>query len=318
MRRIGWVLALAVVCVCTTDVASQQQQLFGGLGDKLPWAFPPRVEKPFPDDPAPRSLQGSSRKYTQAQIDDLLNPPDWFPDQHPTPPQVVAKGRGGALACGACHLMSGLGHPESSDLTGLTAPYIVQQMLDFKSGARTEPARMNAIAKDVSDAEAQQAAEYCAALPRRTFVTVMEAPMVPRTFLGNGRMRFVEPGGAMEPIGNRIIMVPDDQARARLRDPSAGFIAYVPPGSVARGKALVETGGGKTVACALCHGMGLHGQASIPRLAGMHPIYTVRQLYWFKDGTRKGIDAPLMQLPVVRLNDDDILSIAAYLASLAP
>jgi len=318
MRRIGWVIVLAVLCVWTTDVASQQPPLFGGLGEKLPWAFPPRVEKPFPEDPAPQSLPGSSRKYTQAQVDNLLNPPDWFPDRHPAPPEVVVKGRGGALACGACHLMSGLGHPESSDLTGLTAPYIVQQMLDFKSGARREPARMNAIATDVSDADAQLAAEYFAALPRRTFVRVVEAAMVPRTFLGNGRMRFVEPGGAMEPIGNRIIMVPDDQARARLRDPYSGFLAYVPPGSVARGKDLVETGGGRTVGCAICHGLDLKGQASIPRLAGMHPIYTVRQLYWFKDGTRKGVDAALMQLPVVRLTDDDIVAISAYLASLAP
>ena len=61
--------------------------------------------------------------------------------------------------------------------------------------------------------------------------------------------------------------------------------SYVPPGSVAKGKALVETGGGgKTVACAICHGDGMKGLANVPRLAGVHPIYLARQLHLFKDG----------------------------------
>lgn len=314
MRRIVWVLAVVLLYGFSAAVATQQPAA------DMAWAFPLTIEKPFPEDPEPKRVPGSTRTYTQAQIDDLLNPPDWFPDQHPTPPQIVVKGRGGALACGACHLMSGLGHPESSDLTGLTVPYMVQQMLDFKSGVRKDPTgkRMNGIAMAVTDEEARQAAEYIAALPRRPFQKVVEANMVPKTFLGNGRMRFVEPGGAMEPIGNRIITVPEDQDRARLRDPYSGFVSYVPVGSVARGKALVETGGGRTIACGICHGADLQGQASIPRLAGMHPIYTVRQLHWFKDGTRNGVDAVLMKPWVAQLTNDDIVAISAYLASLAP
>jgi len=316
MRRIVWVLAVALLYMFSVGVASQQQPTTADMS----WAFPLSIEKPFPADPAPKRVPGSTKTYTQEQIDDLLNPPDWFPDQHPTPPQGIVKGRGGAMACGACHLMSGLGHPESSDLTGLTVPYIVQQMLDFKSGARKDPTgkRMNGIASEVSDEDARIAAEYIAALPRRPFQKVVEANMVPKTFLGNGRMRFVEPGGAMEPIAGRIISVPEDQDRARMRDPSSGFISYVPVGSIARGKELVETGGGRTITCGLCHGLDLRGQGSAPRLAGMHPIYTVRQLQWFKDGTRKGVDATFMFPPVARLTNDDIVAISAYLASLAP
>lgn len=315
MRRIVWVLAVALSFVCSVGVASQQPP-----AANLSWAFPDRVEKEFPEDPTPKTVPGSAKQYTQAQIDDLLNPPDWFPDQHPTPPQIVVKGRGGAMACGACHLMSGLGHPESSDLTGLTSPYIVQQMIDFKSGARKDPTgkRMNGIASEATDEEARQAAEYIAALPRRPFQKVVEADMVPKTYLANGRMRIVDPGGGMEPIAGRIITVPEDQARARLRDPSSGFTSYVPIGSIARGKTIVETGGGKTIGCGICHGQDLKGQASIPRLAGMHPIYTARQLYWFKDGTRNGVDAALMKPWVAQLNNDDIVAISAYLASLAP
>lgn len=314
MRRVVWVLGVAVLTVFSIRVASQQATV------SMAWAFPDRIEKPFPDDPAPKTLPGSSRKYTQEQIDDLSNPPDWYPDQHPTPPQIVVKGHGGAMACGACHLMSGLGHPESSDLTGLTLAYIVQQMIDFKSGARKDPTgkRMNGIAAETTDEEVRQAAEYFESLPRRPFQKVVEAPMAPRTFLGNGRMRFVDPAGGTEPIGSRIITVPEDQPRARLRDPYSGFVSYVPVGSLARGKQLVDTGGGKTEACGTCHGPDLKGLGAVPRLAGMHPIYTVRQLYWFKDGTRNGVDAALMRPWVAQLNNDDMVAISAYLASLAP
>jgi cytochrome c553 len=317
MRRIVWV-AVALVYVGSAAVATQQAPV--APAPETQWALPDRVERELPADPAPKSAPGSTKKYTQAQIDDLLNPPDWYPDQHPTPPQIVVKGHGGAMACGACHLMSGLGHPESSDLTGLSAPYIVQQMIDFKTGARKDPTgkRMNGIAMEATEMEIREAAEYFAALPRKPFQKVTEAAMVPKTFLGNGRMRFVDPAGGMEPIGQRIISVPEDQARARMRDPNSGFINYVPPGSLARGKTIVETGGGKTTACGLCHGQDLKGIAAVPRLAGMHPVYTARQLIWFKDGTRAGTDAVLMKPWAATLNIDDIIAVSAYLATLAP
>ncbi|MBI4887306.1 MAG: c-type cytochrome [Acidobacteria bacterium] len=316
MRRIVWVAALAAFASLSARAATQQPAAGGMYPDK-PWAFPAAIEKPFPEDPAPKSLPGSTRTYTPAQIDNLMSPPDWFPDRHPAPPQVVAKGHGGVMACGACHLMSGLGHPESSGLAGLTLPYIVQQMLDFKSGARKDVTgkRMNGIASEMTDLEIQEAAAYFASLPVPPFQKVVESAMVPKTFLGNGRMRFVDPAGGMEPIGARIISVPQEVDRVRLRDPYVGFTSYVPMGSLARGKTLVDTGGGKTMNCGLCHGLDLKGQASIPRLAGMHPVYLARQLYWFKDGTRSGPDAPLMKPWAASLNDDDIIAIAAYLAS---
>ena len=113
--------------------------------------------------------------------------------------------------------------------------------------------------------------------------------------------------------------MPQDQERARKRDPHSGFTAYVPAGSIARGKALVETGGsGKTIACSICHGDALKGLGNVPRLAGLHPIYIARQLYLFKDGTRNGVDAQLMKKPVAQLTDDDIVALAAYLGSLMP
>jgi cytochrome c553 len=179
---------------------------------------------------------------------------------------------------------------------------------------------MNGISAELSDAEMRQAAEYFASLPRAKWSRVVEAAMVPKTFVGQGRMRFIDPkASGMEPIGKRIITLPEDQERARLRDPKSGFVSYVPPGSVDKGKALVEKGGGgKTVQCSICHGEGLKGLGNVPRLAGVHPIYLARQLYLFKEGDRKGPDAPLMKRPVEKLTDDDILNIAAYLGGLPP
>jgi cytochrome c553 len=306
--------AFAGVSALTLHVLRAQQP-----APRPEWAFPAINGAVPAEEPGPKMVAGSTKTYTPQQVDDLLNPPDWFPDEHPAAPPIVQKGHAGALACGACHLMSGEGHPESAGLTGFTAAYLTQQMADFKSGARKDSARMNAIAKDLSDDEVKQASGWFALLKPLAWTKVTEAAMVPKTFVGQGRMRFVQPGGEMEPIGNRIITVPVDQARARLRDPhpGAGFIAYVPPGSIARGKALAETGGsGRTLACTICHGDSLEGLGNVPRLAGLHPIYIARQLYLFKDGTRNGIDAQLMKKPVTRLTDDDILNISAYLASL--
>jgi len=138
---------------------------------------------------------------------------------------------------------------------------------------------------------------------------------VPKTFVGQGRMRFVDPKGGTEPIGKRIITVPEDAERARRRDPHSGFTAYVPPGSIAKGRALAR-GGAKTIACTTCHGEGLNGLGNVPKIAGLHPIYIARQLIQFKEGSRNGADSPLMKKTTAQLTDDDIIALAAYVASL--
>ena len=324
MRKSLMVLA-SLLSVIVLGVHAQQQPAVGPTNlapvpaREPSWAFPVQAVTLPAEAAEPKSLAGSSKKYTPAEIDNLLAPPDWFPEEHAPAPSIVQKGHAGALACGSCHLMSGLGHPESADVAGFATGYFLQQMEDFKSGARKDSARMNGIAKELSDQEIREAAEWFATLKPRRWTQVKEAAMVPKTIVAQGRMRFVQQGGGMEPIGNRIITIPEDQDKARARDPHSGFIAYVPPGSVAKGKALVENGGsGKTVACSTCHGDGLRGLGNVPRIAGLHPIYITRQLYLFKDGSRNGIDAQLMKKPVAKLTDDDILAISAYVASLNP
>jgi len=285
----------------------------------LSWAFPVKNGDLPPEEAGPKSLPGSAKTYTPAQIDDLSNPPDWYPEEHPSAPQIVQHGHGDALACGACHLMSGVGHPESADMAGLGAEYIRRQMMDFKSGIRKEPNRMNAIAKALSDEEIRQSSEWFAALKPYMWTKVVEAASVPKTFVGAGRMRFAQLGGGTEPLGNRIITLPQDQSRATKRDPHSGFVAYVPPGSLKKGEAFVKNGGaGKSVQCAICHGDSLQGLGNVPRIAGLHPIYIARQLHMFKDGSRNGGDAALMKKPVNNMTDEDIITVAAYLGSLPP
>jgi cytochrome c553 len=315
LSRKVWSCGLACLLALAAPVRSQPPH----TAHYPSWAFPLKVEKLLPPEGSqPKTLPGSTRSYTQEQIDDLLNPPDWFPDRRPDPPAIILKGRGDALACGACHLMSGLGHPESADLTGLSVNYMVQQMKDFRTGSRIDVPRMNKIAAAVSEEESLAAAQWFARLTPRPFTRVVETHTVPRTFVGDGRMRYMEPGGGTEPIGDRIITIPEDPVRARLRDPYSGFIAYVPPGSIAKGRALAQTGGGRTVPCALCHGTDLKGAGDVPRLAGVHPIYIARQLYRFRDRTRNGAAAAAMRPSVERLTDEDIVNLSAYLGSLAP
>jgi len=216
--------------------------------------------------------------------------------------------------------MSGHGHPESADIVGMPVEYVVRQMVDFKSGARIDPARMNVIAKAMSDEDVRQAAEWFASLKPSRWVRVVEGDTVPKSYVSTkGRMRLLMPGGGTEPLGKRIIELPEDVARATSRDPHSGFVAYVPTGSIAKGEALVKTGGaGKTISCSICHGDTLKGLGDVPRIAGLHPIYIVRQLYNFQGGTSNGTSAALMKKVVANLTEEDMLAIAAYAAAQAP
>jgi cytochrome c553 len=302
-------LALAVLATAFTLSAQTRPD----------WALltPDKQQPPSSEESGPIHIPGSAKEYTAAQIDDLSNPPVWFPGETTSAPPIVLHAKGAALACGACHLMSGHGHQESADLAGLSSGYIVRTMQDFKSGVRIDPARMNAIAKGMPDDDIQQAAEYFAALKPGGWIKVMETETVPKSYVSvKGRQRLPLPGGGMEPLGDRIIELPEDVARATSRDPHSGFVAYVPVGSVAKGSALVKTGGaGKTIACGICHGDSLEGLGDVPRIAGLHPAYVARQLYAFQTGTNHSVSSALMKKVVANLTSDDILAISAYAAT---
>ncbi|HTB93803.1 MAG TPA: c-type cytochrome [Candidatus Sulfotelmatobacter sp.] len=296
------------------------------------WAYavnppaPPPDAPAKPEDTAPLHVPGSKLTFTSAQIHDLFHAVDWHPSAHPTMPAVVAHGRANEMyACAYCHLPNGLGRPENSSLAGLPAAYIIQQLADFKSGARKssdpdfKPAfNMVSVGAKATDPEVQAAAEYFSAMKPRPWIRVVESKFVPKTHVA-GWMLVVSTPHETESIGDRIIETPENLERTELRDDTSGFIAYVPPGSLKRGKTLVTTGAnGKTIICSTCHGPNLRGLKNVPALAGRSPSYIVRQLYDMQTGARAGVNIPQMKPVVANLSLFDLIDVAAYTSSLEP
>ena len=313
------VCALAPLLIVRELTAQAVLAVPAGLPD---WAFniPDKIQPTAVKVEGIVKAPGSAKEYEAAKIAGNANPPDWFPDEHPAAPPAVKGGPGITLACGSCHLMSGQGHSESADIAGMPAEYLIRQMAYYKSGTRKDDARMGPLAKTTSDEDVRQAAEYFAALKPSVFVKVIETATPPKTFIATaGRHRQLHPDGGTEPIGHRILQIPANPLGTEIRDPHSGFIAYVPPGSIAKGKTLVTNpADGKTVRCGICHGEALQGLGEVPRIAGLQPLYIARQLFDMRYGSSAGKAAELMKPVVAKLTDDDIIAISAYLGSLTP
>lgn len=292
----------------------------------MAWAFPlnppPDLHAPKPDMHALRHVPGSTRTYTIADYDDMFNAPDWFPQDHPPMPRVVARGRKPAWACAYCHLPTGQGRPENAPLAGLPAAYIVEQVRAFRSGERVtgrpETAKwMPAEARNVNDADLKLAAEYFSSLHFKSWTRVVETATVPKTHVAHW-MLVPDADGKREPIGDRIIETSIDIARTELRDTRFGFVAYVPSGSIASGAMIASQGAGKAQACDSCHGPGLRGVGNIPPLAGRSPTYIVRQLILFRFGGRTNSAAAPMRQEASQLTLKNMIAVAAYAASRHP
>jgi cytochrome c553 len=285
------------------------------------WAYPVNPTATPPDATKPIQLPGSTKQYTQAQIDDGFNPPDWYPQDHGAMPDVVAHGRKetNARACILCHLTSGAGHPESAGIAGRSAISCASSRSSPVVHAKVPATSMIPIAKGLTEEDYKIAAEYFANLKPIVWYKVVETDTVPKSYLGNGAMRFPEEHGGSEPIGNRIIELPQNDLSAESRDPRTGFVAHVPVGSVKKGEELVTTGGGgKTLPCNICHGPDLKGLGDVPPITGRSPMYVYRQLNDIKIGSRSGAMTPLMKAVVDKLSDGDMIAIAAYLTSKGP
>jgi cytochrome c553 len=319
--------AAAIVAALTLGAA----HFVAAPADPPAWAYPVNAPgipaaAPAPDDGSAKRVPGSAVSLTLAQTRDAFDVPDWRPADHPPMPDVVSHGRKpGVRACGYCHLPNGFGRPENSSLAGLPASYILQQMADYKNGLRKSseprmgpPTAMLAVANAATEEEVRIAADYFSAVQPRPWIRVVETDRVPLTRVAGSMFVAVEDGGT-EPIGRRIVELPEDRARTELRDAGSGFVAYVPTGSVKRGEALVATGGeGKTIRCGICHGDDLKGLGPVPGIAGRSPSYAARQLYDMQHGARRGLGSALMRATVAKLTDDDLIAIAAYTASRLP
>jgi cytochrome c553 len=326
-------LSLALIAILPAAAMrlahSQTSQTSPQANDVPPaWAYvmPPPDYKLPADDGTLRHVPGSSAAWTLTQTRDRFFTADWHPAEHPPLPDVVAHGRKPDLnACGFCHHADGPGGPENASIAGLPAAYIVEQMADFKSGARRSalaelapPKNMIVVAKAATDEDIAQAAAYFSHLKPRKLITVIESAEVPKTYVA----AFVyapREGSEKEPIGDRIIEMPKDLEQFESRDTHSEFVAYVPPGSIAKGRNLAETGGGgKTTACTACHGKDLRGVGPIPSIAGRSPSYVMRQLFDMKHGTRAGAGSEPMKMVIKNLDTAEFLSLAAYAASREP
>lgn len=313
--------------------------------DKAPPQAPPTRNLRPNEDPGeqtrPRRVAGSSATYSLVDVRDGHNVIDWFPNDHPMPMPAIIKhgpaaGTGNtARGCGSCHLPNGKGRPENAPPAGLPVAYFMRQLHDFRNGLRrsADPRKPNTntmidLAKAMTDEEMRVSAEYFGAIKWTPWIRVVETDLVPKTrivgnlFLSTAQER-------TEPIAGRIIEVPEDVEQAEaLRNPRSGFVAYVPPGSIEKGRDLVTTGGmrvvgneivqGKTTPCVTCHGLDLMGVADVPPIAGRSPSYIVRQIWDIQQGTRNGAAVQLMKQAIANLEGEDLVNIAAYVASRVP
>lgn len=109
-----------------------------------------------------------------------------------------------------------------------------------------------------------------------------------------------------------MLAAPFAAAQQAAPAPAAAPAASATPsnGDAARGKQLAYT-------CKGCHGVtgyqNIYPRYHVPRIAGQNEQYLVSALMGYRDGSRKH---PTMQAQAQSLSEQDIIDIAAYLASL--
>lgn len=293
------------------------------------WAYPSCIREPAGkpiDNVVQLNVPGSSNHFTAADIGRASLAPDWFPREHSALPAILAVGHSDKIACAYCHLPDGSGRPENAKLAGLPVSYIFTQVKALHAGQR-QPGKagwpptvlMQEAISDLTDAQIVAAAEYFSRQKNASFVTVLERDYAPAHKPDCGI--FVSVPGHLVPLQQRIIEMPIDTQRFKLRDPHTVYVAYVPKGSIERGRSLAGSGdNGRTQPCGACHGADLKSGPDLegPPLAGRFATYLFRQLYGFQSGARAGDTAPPMQAVVAKLTQSDMIDLAAYAASLKP
>jgi cytochrome c553 len=193
-------------------------------------------------------------------------------------------------------------------------------MQDYRDGLRksADPRKTNtntmiAYAKATTHEDDLVAAQFFAQQPYPRRLKVIESKTAPKVRMQGG-MHMAVPageGGGMVPIrADEIVEVPDDNLRAEARDTRMGWTAYVPPGTLGRGKQVAAK-----YQCATCHGTNLEGIGPVPPLAGRSPSYTMRQLFDMKEGARRGPWAELMKPIVSRMTLQEMMAVSAFAAS---
>jgi cytochrome c553 len=260
---------------------------------------------------------------TRGQLRAQKETMDWYPeDRHGTMPDIARFGKQGVRQCSLCHLPDGSGRPENAPISAYHPTYFMQQMQDFRDGLRksADPRKANTnvmigFAKATTRMEDLAAAQYFAQQPYPRRIKVVEGKTARKcacradAYGHSGQRR-----RRMEPIkADEIVEVPDDNLRAEARDTRMGWTAYVPPGTLNRGKQVAAK-----AQCSTCHGANLEGIGPVPALAGRSPSYTMRQLFDFKSGARNGPWGALMKPVVANLSVQELTAVSAYAASIQP
>ena len=331
-RTVGALFAIALVILGASVIAQQQAAPAptGPIPAGLPeWAYtppPPPGSPPPPsalpaDDNAVVSIPGTTKTFTRGQLRAVKETMDWYPeDRHGTLPEIARFGKMGVRQCTLCHLPDGSGRPENAPISAYHHTYFMQQMQDFRDGLRksADPRKANTntmigFAKATTREEDLAAAQYFAQQPYPRRIKVVESKTAPKVRLQGG-MHMAVPaneGGAMVPIhADEIVEIPDDNLRAEARDTRMPWTAYVPPGTLNRGKQVAAK-----YQCATCHGASLEGIGPVPALAGRSPSYTMRQLFDMKQGTRRGPWSELMKPIVSRMTVQEMMAVSAFAAS---
>ena len=112
-------------------------------------------------------------------------------------PTQESIGRGATLAqrCAICHGPTGISRADSPNLAGQYASVIYKQLLDFRSGARTN-AVMTPFAVNLSDQDITDLAAYYAYLPRLPAFHPVEQLPKPRVVIYGAPMRGIAPCGS--------------------------------------------------------------------------------------------------------------------------
>ncbi len=191
-------------------------------------------------------------------------------------------GKAKAAVCGACHGATGLNpNPSYPDLAGQHAAYIVKQLSDFKSGARTDM-MMAPMATNLSD---QDMADLAA------FFSIQER-------------------ASEKPAAST-----DSSATAAApATATAEIVTSTPAKALYAGD--VKAGQEKSAMCVSCHGTdGNSPIAMYPKLAGQSASYISKQLADFKSGERSD---PIMAGMVAALSEQDMNDLGAYFAVQTP
>jgi cytochrome c553 len=338
-RTFGALVVVGLATFGASVVAQQAAQAPAPAAAPLPpppadlpeWAYtPPQPGAPpapsaLPaDDTVTISIPGTTRTFTRGELRATKETMDWYPeDRRGTPPDIVRFGKAGARQCTLCHTPDGSGRPENAPISAYHPAYFIQQMQDYREGLRksADPRKANtntmiAIAKATTPEEDRAAAEYFALQPYPRRMKVVESKTAPKVRLQGGMYMAIPTaeGGSMVPIrADQIVEVPDSNLGAEVRDTRMGYTAYVPPGTLTRGKQVAAK-----FQCATCHGANLEGLGPIPALAGRSPSFTMRQLYDMKQGARRGPWAEVMKPVVSGMSVQDMMNVSAYAASVAP